>query len=532
MINFMEQEQLNRTRGDKKLKAIQQNISDEVVLKISNLKGAMIPESRVSTFLPGQEDHVTPYGLIKRAITLYAENFLEVDKQIRELIKSGSLDLKELDNKKQYYRGGMIRILSAVSMLNDDINESETSASNTIFSPTSVKRRVNLKNIDTINDIIATYKEVADRYTTNMSNIDRIEVNGLEESALNLLKENLKKSSEADLLKAKEDFILNLARSALTNFNNISGITYDHKEIEVTYSSEDSETVDLSASRMISNKSYFEYSVVDKDIKPDSGDSVFVVQLLKILEQSFVSKDNIIKVDDITKIGAIFANSFFLPSFEGCRLERSEIFPSGETTSRQYSINELEHHMARHLFLIKSCFPSLESQTFENKIRKAGHRESYNFNCLIENFVSINVERHNINREESRQILGNVKTYLDNFEEKMSSYDKRKIIPTPLHFSELSAKEVAKRMISAESESYKTTIVSDLNSTFNDALDDYSKVSDVKNDAKVNTYSPVKRRLPDEPLLEGEPSTSRNKPLTYVSYPDVTSINTNTKTKE
>ncbi len=390
----------------------------------------LTPRSRPATSLPdGQQgDHVTPYGIIKGATEFYAKRFLEADLRIQELRKTNAIeeDFKDLDDKKQRYRHNLIRILAAVSIFNKDVFQIVQDGEETkeqdgeetkeqegeetkkqFFSPDSKRRNNHLKNIkNEIEEMISDYQNAREKYERTI-----VYINGLKDNEVEM-HNILREQNEVCLFIAKEHFVESMAKKSLRFFNNIKGITYVSDE-------------GFSAKEMIRKKEYFEYGFIDRNLKYGSGDSMFATDLLNKLTgfaKEFEDNNKKELSSEHVKLITSFQNSFFLPISKTLNDDLKYDESSQASGTRQHSNDELQHHLARHLFLIESCFPFLKEVKF-----KEGRSNLMSMSELEEHFASKYIKKTQ---------YPNVKEYLKEFSKKLENeLSQYNIGATPVRFS-------------------------------------------------------------------------------------------------
>lgn len=401
------------------------------------------PEERPRTYLQSQGDHTTPYGLIKSALDFYGNQFFAVNEQIDNVNRGLCFQdgLENLEESKQECRSNILNILSAVSALNQDsifVNISEIEVAENLLSPSSKKRNTNLFGLgDEVDNVISKYDATMEKYNFLMTNINSVSF-----STSTIDEEKFREGSKEAFLalsnQAKQELLKDIGEKALKLFNNIKGITYNSPE---GYS-----VKEILKQQSKGGAGYFfdNFKQDGEEISSGAGDSVFVVRLLNLLKKDALSTGDIYGADK-EKYATVFADSFFLPRItDNISNDEYDCSNAGIAT-RQNSRGELVNHMARHLFLIVSCFPFLKDKTFHKEERgnqqsnyqtrgvakNASEDVSWNFDDLMQSFVSKHLTRYDVIDEEIVQdYCKRVRKSYENFSQKLE-VNLINIDPTP-----------------------------------------------------------------------------------------------------
>lgn len=428
-----------------------------------------------------QGDHVTPYGLIKGAIEVYSELFLEIDKEIIDLRKKSSgLDsakIELLQKSKQRYRDTLIQIFLAVSVFNRDVadfssvdglkdsssydneGKEELLSSVKMLNTPNAKRRRNLKSLpEHIGDIFKSYAEATNRYVDTVDLSNEADFSFKNDSAggkRRRYQELTQANNEVVFGMAKEQFCEKLQEQTLTSFNNINGITYQYEKGLMK--------------ELINRRQYFFEAAIEKseglnseEESKGSGDSIFVKPLISFLKREARKFENRLhpkqdcegkleeastrrsprntvklnenRISDDGLLVSKFLNAFFLPGDINDNSQGCGDYDNSSTADRKYSIGELAHHLARHIFLIEKSFPFLTQVVF---VCGKTRGEKINFEKFIKEFPKQQIRRHCFGTQsaakELEQVLcDKVESSLKQFSSRLNEWDHGlKIEPTP-----------------------------------------------------------------------------------------------------
>jgi hypothetical protein len=406
-------------------------------LEVAGLaKKSVIPSARPNTYLgKHQGDHVTPYGLIKSALTHYSKIFFEADLEVRKVEKKDNKseedqeNLTEKQSIKNKARENMFNILRAVMVLNKESDLVNTSSVNN-SSPTT-KRAKNISGLEEeVQNALEKYDSEVKNYIKNIAILNDS----------NVLEEEFKKYTANAFAKSltleKIIFLNKLATSSLKFFNNIKGITYEN---ENSFSAKEflkkQNQAISNEGQIISEEGLYFHPIADeeglyKKISTNFADAPFVINLLTLLKnlsKETKREDEVLygKIANKENLAIAFSNSFFLP------LCVQDINPSEEygnsnikVAKRRNTVGELHNHMARHLFLITACFPVLTEGNFNPNHGPGRERKSLEIQSktwtsddLMKSFISKQLKRHNLNFEDESvdYHFGRVKKIYDNF---------------------------------------------------------------------------------------------------------------------
>lgn len=407
-------------------------------LEVAGLaKKSVIPSARPNTYLgKHQGDHVTPYGLIKSSLTHYSKIFFEADLEVRKVEKKDNKseedqeNLTEKQSIKNKARENMFNILRAVMVLNKESDLVNTSSVNN-SSPTT-KRAKNISGLEEeVQNALEKYDSEVKNYIKNIAILNNS--NGLEKNFKNDVTNAFAKS----LTLEKIIFLNKLATSSLKFFNNIKGITYEN---EYSFSAKallekQNQAID-SEGRITSQEGLYFHPIADEEdkyskISTKFADGPFIVNLLTLLKN--LSKETkregevlYGKIADKENLAIAFSNSFFLPPNDQAINESEKGYSdfNEKVAQRRNTVGELNHHMARHLFLITACFPVLTAGDFNPNHGSGRERnaskvrsETWTFDDLIKSFISKQLKRHNLNLEDElvNDHFSNVKQIYDKF---------------------------------------------------------------------------------------------------------------------
>ncbi len=396
--------------------------------------------SRPDTYLKNQGDHVTAYGLINSAVGYLTDKMMSIEDEIRQLKLNSSKELDRKKDQKKFFRNELFKLLKVTLILNEIVSKNSSDdqeQSGAILSSSTRqdesaddqvetqktpeanrKRATNLdKATKSIEEALEEYERKRENFLKNKRNANDL-LNLLknqtakdllpEDSSLrdpigsdNFIRDTIE-NQENVFKENKAKMIQSISRSILSNFNNIPGITYENNP--------KNNPEDLIASR-----SYYDFlhrdqiELKDKAVDDTMGEARLVKDSLTFFSgirnsidsknQSKNSNRESSRYSDPTSmvdkkiLNCHIHNIFFYPKEDGGQSSDDAVQISKKDISkRENSIDELQNHMARHIFLLTVCYPFLANNQLKT-LSDLGDVKTITIDEIIESFVKKNLEQ-------------------------------------------------------------------------------------------------------------------------------------------